>query len=336
MPTSTQQNRVHVLLAVAGIYALAAALLPAYVLGQVSSVPQPQGEQVRAVTGSYVLGTGDTLAIDVADMPEVTTKAVKIDADGQIDLGLLGSVQAAGLSVQQLRAALVTRVSKYVTQPVVTINVVGNVSRFVSVVGEVNAPGLHPLDGPRNLIEVISEAGGVKTDAGPRIIVTRNAAKGALPTVPDTQRTADGTRLTMSLNELMSSAAPASNIALLPGDTVSIPKEQLVYVVGDVHRAGGFPMSSQETVSILQALSLAEGANSNASLKAAKILRPVKGSDTPKELPINLDAILAGKAPNQPLYANDVLFVPKSAAKSGTKRAAEIMVQIATGIAIYR
>lgn len=304
--------------------------------GQSTPEQSLQAGPPRAVAGSYVLGTGDTLAIDVADMPEVSTKAVKIDADGLIDLGLIGSVRAAGLSVQQLRAALVSKAGKYVTEPVVTINLVGNVSRFVSVVGEVNSPGLHPLDGPRNLIEVISEAGGVKSDAGPRVIVTRSAAKGPLPSVADAQRTSDGTRLTMSLSELMSSAAPASNIGLLPGDTVSIPKEQLVYVVGDVHRAGGFPMSSQETVSILQAISLAEGANPNASLKAAKILRPVPGTTTPSELPVNLDAILAGKAPNQPLYANDVLFVPRSAAKSGTKRAAEIMVQIATGIAIYR
>lgn len=309
-----------------------------------SAAAVPAGALARPLTGTtseqkaYVLGIGDTLSIDIADMPEVSTKAVKIAADGSIDLPLVGSVQAAGLNARQFRSVMEQKASKYVTNPQVTINVVTNLSRFVSVIGEVNTPGLRPLDGPRSLIEVISEAGGVKSDAGPRVIITRPATNGVLPSVGTVQSTTTGnsTRLVVSLNELMSSSSPASNITLLPGDVVSVPKEQLVYVVGDVKRAGGFPMSSQENVSVLQALSLAEGSNPNASLKGAKILRPIPGSSTPTELPVNLDAILAGKAPDQSLAANDVLFVPKSAAKSGAKRAAEVMLQVATGIAIYR
>ncbi len=295
------------------------------------------GAKAQSSSG-YVLGVGDTLSLEVGDMPEVSTKAVRIGADGLLDLPMVGSMQASGLSVPQLRAALSARVSKYVNNPLVTINVVTNVSRFVSVVGEVNSPGMHPLDGPRNLVEVISAAGGVKADAGPRVIVTRAAGNGALPPVPGTQRNAGDSaqRLTLPLNDLLAATSPESNIAILPGDVVSIPKEQLIYVVGDVHRAGGFPMASRESVSILQAMSLAEGSNTNASLKSAKILRPVAGTNMPAEVPINVEAILAGKAPDQALFANDVLFIPKSASKTGAKRAAEVMLQVATGIAIYR
>ncbi len=285
-----------------------------------------------------LLGAGDTLAIEVSDMPEVSTKSVKIGSDGVLNLPMAGTVQAAGITVDQLRAVLASRLSRYVTDPAVTINVVSNASRFVSVLGEVNSPGLRALDGPRTLVEVISEAGGVKADAGPKVIVTRNLRNGPLPSMTATQPVSsdNSTRLTLSLNDLLASTSSASDIVILPGDVITIPKEQLVYVVGDVHRAGGFPMASRESVSVLQAMSLAEGVNPNASLKAAKILRPSPGTNVPTELPIHLDAILAGKAPDQAMLANDVLFVPSSTAKRGVKRAAEVMLQVATGIAIYR
>ena len=290
-------------------------------------------------TTTDLLGPGDTLAIDVADMPEVSTKAVRISSDGLLNLPLAGPVHAAGLSVAQLRVTLAAQLAKYITDPIITINVVTNVSRFVSVVGEVNTPGLHPLDGPRNLLEVISQAGGVKADAGPRVIVTRDTRSGALPTVNGAQLVTNGSsaRLTLSLNDLTDSSSPDGNIPVLPGDIVSVPKEKLVYVVGNVHRAGGFPLSHNESMTVLQAMSLAEGYSANASLRGAKILRPAAGSkDNPTEVPIDLQAILAGKAPDRALFADDVLFIPNSTAKSGTRRAAEVMLQVATGIAIYR
>lgn len=316
--------------------------LPAQAVNGVpaSAVPASASfAEPRKTAGDFVLGPGDTLAIDVSDMPEVSSKAVKIGSDGSLELPMAGSTHAAGLTVPQLRAELVHRLSKYVNDPSITINVVNNGSQFVSVIGEINSPGPRPLDGPRDLIQIISAAGGTKADAGPRVVVTREASRGALPTVGGIEPAVSGnsTRLTLPLNALTSGDSPESNILLLPGDVVSIPKEHLVYVVGDVHRAGGFPMSSQESISVLQAMSLAEGSNPNASLKKAKILRPSADSKSvPIEVPIDMDAILAGKAADQPLYANDVLFIPKSSAKSGGKRAAEIMLQVATGVAIYR
>lgn len=302
------------------------------------------GETSSATTAAIpanveALGPGDMLSIDVADMPEVSTKAVPIGSDGMLHLPLAGSVQAAGLSVAQLREGLAKQLAKYINDPVITINVVTNASRFVSVIGEVNSPGLHPLNGPRNLLEVLSESGGLKADAGYRVIVTRDTRNGALPTVAGAQLATSGgsSRLTLSLNELTDSSSPVGNIPILPGDVVSVPKEKLVYVVGNVRKAGGFPLSHNETMTVLQAMSLAEGSSPNASLRGAKILRPTAGSKTtPTEIPVNLQAILAGKAPDQVMFADDVLFVPNSAASSGARRAAEIMLQVATGAAIYR
>jgi len=51
---------------------------------------------------------------------------------------------------------------------------------------------------------------------------------------------------------------------------------------------------------------------------------------------VDISKILAGKNPDVPLFANDVLFIPNSAVKSGSRRTAEAILQAATGIAVYR
>ncbi|GAC1359968.1 MAG: hypothetical protein NVSMB3_07760 [Acidobacteriaceae bacterium] len=191
---------------------------------------------------------------------------------------------------------------------------------------------------PRRLIDVISIAGGIKTDAGSRVILTRQMKWGALPV---TGSKVDGTggfsTVSLSLDDLLNSATPSENIFIRPGDVVSIPKADLVYVVGDVKKAGGFVLSSHPSVSIIQALSLAEGLDHDASPSRARILRPTPGGDgKPKEIPVDISRILAGQNPDVPLFANDVLFIPNSAVKSGSRRAAEAILQAATGIVVYR
>lgn len=292
----------------------------------------------RESSNDYVLGAGDQISLTVVDMPEVSQTSLRIDPGGDIDLPLIGEVHAAGLTLGQLRSALTAKLGKYITDPEITINVTDNQSRTVSVLGEVNSPGVRELTGPRTLIQVITAAGGVKTDAGPRVIVTREMRNGTLPDVGiDHKVSGNFSTVTISLDDLLASKRPADNFLIQPGDIVSIPKEEIVYVVGDVHRAGGFPLSSHNSISLLQALSLAEGLGPDAALARARILRPVPGNDgTPKEIPVDLKAIVAGKAPDLRLFANDILFIPNSSAKSGVRRAAEAVLQVATGVAIYR
>jgi polysaccharide export outer membrane protein len=141
----------------------------------------------------------------------------------------------------------------------------------------------------------------------------------------------------VSLDDLLSSKSPVDNILILPNDIISIPRAEIVYVVGDVRKAGGFQLSSHPTISLLQALSLAEGMDRDAAPQKSKILRQAPGGDGKAvEIPVDITQIFAGKAPDIPLQGNDVLFVPNSAAKSGSRRAVDAILQAATGLAIYR
>ena len=197
---------------------------------------------------------------------------------------------------------------------------------------------MHQLSGPKSLIEVISEAGGLKSEAGPRVIVTRQIERGPLP-IPGASLDDSGKYSTasISLDQLMASKIPAENIAVQPNDVISIPRGDVVYVVGSVQRPGGFPLQSHETISLLQAVSLAQGLKSEASAGGAKILRQPAGvsSGKPEEIPIDVKKIFAGKAPDVALRANDILFIPSSSAKTGGRRAIDAIVQVATGMAVY-
>lgn len=269
-------------------------------------------------------------------MDEIPDKPVRIDPDGGLDLPLVGRIEAAGLTIAEFREHLSKKLAKYINDPQVSVNLVVNRSRPVSVVGEVNSPGLHQLAGPTTLIQVISLAGGTKADAGSKVIVTREIERGPLPLRGAiTDGSGKFTTATLSLDNLMASKNPADNIQIQPDDVVSIPKGDIVYVVGDVRRAGGFPLASHETMSLLQALSLAEGFGPDPGAQSSKILRSVAGSSTPREIPVDVKKIFAGKAEDVPLYAGDILFIPTSAARSGSRRAVEAILQVATGMAIY-
>jgi polysaccharide export outer membrane protein len=296
-----------------------------------------QGTGVLTAANDYVLGPGDEIVLHVVDLDEIPEKSIRIDPSGFIDLPLAGRVEASGLTVEQLKASLAAKLAKYISAPHISINLTDDQSRPVSIIGAVNSPGVHQLQGPKRLIEVISLAGGVRSDAGAIVIITRQSKWGTLP-LPSVQvaETEGFSTARISLDSLLAAKHPAENIPILPNDVISVPKADLVYVVGDVKKAGGFQLSSHASMSVLQALSLSEGFGPAASPKNARIMRPTeKDASQMQEIPVNLQKIFEGKMPDVALYANDVLFVPNSLAKSSARRVAEAVLQAGTGVAIY-
>lgn len=115
--------------------------------------------QTPALPPSYVLGPDDQVVIHVLDSDEIGASPFRIDMRGSINVPLAGRLQAAGLTVDQLEAALAARLQEYLQTPVVTVSVSEFRSQPVSVLGAVNTPGVHQIRGRKTLFEVISEAG---------------------------------------------------------------------------------------------------------------------------------------------------------------------------------
>ncbi len=305
-----------------------------------SSTPQssPPADQTSKVDGNTeIVASGDQIQVNVDDLDEVRNLNVRIASDGNLDLPLVGLVPVDGLTIAGLRARLIERYSKYVRQPVITVSVLSSQSRTVSVVGEVNSPSVQQITGTLTVVSAITKAGGIRPDAGPKVILTRDAKSGVLP-LPGAIVTPDGhSSIALSLDDLLASKSPENNIPLRAGDIVSIPKGSLVYVIGNVHRAGGFPLRSSGSISLVEALALAEGLSPNARSQDAKILRLVNpNGEKRQEIPVNISQILAGKQADPMLFADDILFVPNSAVKSGARRTAEAILQVTTGVLIYR
>jgi len=76
---------------------------------------------------------------------------------------------------------------------------------------------------------------------------------------------------------------------------ISVPKAEMVYVIGEVHRSGGFVLGEHQSISVLQALSLAEGLNTGADPRHAKILRLKPEADQREELKVDVKDALNGK-----------------------------------------
>ncbi len=285
----------------------------------------------------YVIGPEDVLDIDVFEMPELT-KTVRVGNDGTISLALLGHVQAAGLTASHLRKELETRWGKnYLENPQVSVYVREYHAQPVSVIGAVAKPGIYQLTGPRTLIDILSMAGGLAVvggSPGPTVYVTRKGGFGALPEV-DGIRLIAAEKCEIKLHRLLYSREDALNIEIRPLDTISVSKAETIYVVGDVRKPGGFVLEDRETVTVLQALAMAEGVNATAAKHKARIVRQgANGYRT--EIPVDLAKVLSGKSKDLPMIPDDILFVPGSAAKTAAKRGAEASIGVVSGLIIYR
>ncbi len=126
----------------------------------------------RMLEGSsydFPIGPADVLSISVADLPEMTKLSARVSGDGSVELPLIGTVQVAGLTEEQVKDLLSTQVRKYVVHPRVDLFVEHYSSRNVAVMGMVAVPGSYPLTSPgESILSLIGRAGGLKAEGGER------------------------------------------------------------------------------------------------------------------------------------------------------------------------
>jgi len=125
-----------------------------------SVIPATSASANTAVA-DYRIGPLDTVDVTVYQEPDLSAKALQVDAAGQIALPLVGTVQATGKTPAELSRELETILgTKYLRNPQVTVTVAASVSQKVSIQGEVREPGVYPLSGPTTLLGVLSMAKG--------------------------------------------------------------------------------------------------------------------------------------------------------------------------------
>jgi polysaccharide export outer membrane protein len=289
-------------------------------LGQTTSAANGKASSAATTKSASTLGIhdGDLLEISIAGAPEYHYE-VRVSPNGDFSLPMAGKLAVDGLSTSQAEAALNQRLAEkgFFNDPQSSVFVKEYATEGISVLGEVQKPGIYPLLGKRTLLDAISAAGGTTEKAGRAVTITH---RGHVDTPQIVKLSHDESDHTLT------------NIELQSGDTVVVSKAGVVYVVGDVKDPTGIVLENPR-LTVLQALALAHGTNPTAKLGGAKVIRNTANGT--KEIRVPLDKILSTQAPDLPLLADDILFVPNSAARSATRRGLEAMVQAVTGMAVY-
>ena len=238
----------------------------------------------------YLLGGGDTVSITVYQQPDLATVARISQDDGTITLPLIGEVAISGMT-PEAAARKISSLFKnggYIKKPQVGLTVKEFQSQKIPVMGQVNKPGEYALRGESRVIDMISQAGGLKSDAADVIVVVKEQEGKTIKHEVDLLRFYAGDM--------------EQNIKVSEGDFVLIPKMNTFYIHGEVKQPGMYRLERDMTA--VQALSVGGGITGRGSLKDIKVTRRLSDGKTEK-MEVELNDELQ---PDDVLYVKERLF----------------------------
>jgi polysaccharide biosynthesis/export protein len=242
-----------------------------------------------AYTGeAYRLGGTDVVKITVYGHPEMTVES-QVGENGSITLPAVGQVSVGGLTASEAerKLAKILTDKEVVKDAQVGVYIEQYQSKRVSVLGQVNHPGVYAITSGSAVTDLISEAGGLTADAGDVAVVTRKRGKTDEQTVVD-------------LTSLLEGRHDAPEPRVSDGDRIFIPRIDRFYVYGEVNKPGAYPLERGMTV--VQALSVAGGLTDKGTERGMQIRRKTKAGGE-----VVVPAELTG-----PVQANDVIQVKES------------------------
>ena len=206
------------------------------------------------------LGMGDMVRVTVFRNPELTTEA-RVSERGTILFPMIGEVPVAGLTPYQVgsRIADKLKAGKFVVNPEVTVSLAQVNSRQVSVLGSVVKPGRYALDSTNvRLSDFLAVAGGIAPGGSEEVTILTN-------------RSGTQEKIEVDLGAMMRNGDLSKNVQLEPGDTIFVQKAPMVYIYGEVQRAGAYPLAQNMTV--MQALALGGGVTVRGTERGIQISR---------------------------------------------------------------
>ena len=278
------------------------------------------GEQAAA---SLQISLGDLLEISVFDTPELSSR-LRVNNRGDILLPLAGYVHVQGMTAPEAAQAVASSLVKanLMLHPQVSVFIAEYATQGVTMAGEIRAPGVYPLLGPRTLLDMVTMAGGLGDSASKVVsIIHRN----------DTSKVIT---VRMNVSVQTPETFAATSYPIQPGDTIFVARSGIVYIVGDLKTPGGFQVEHNERITLLDAVALAGGPTSTSKLSDARLIR--KTEHGREELQVDLKKLLYGSGPDMLMQDGDILFVPVSQRKIYTQQALQAAIGAATQYGLYR
>ena len=273
----------------------------------------------------YRIGSDDQLEIDVFEVMELAAQP-RVTASGKISLKMVGSLQAGGLTPQELERSIEQALieKKLVNDPHVTVTVRDYASQPVSILGAVRQPNVYQIKGQKTLSGMISLAQGLDmTTVGRTIQVIRTAKD-------------SGEKETITIDAAdFQRGNPALDIPIYANDTILVQTAESVFVLGEVKNPDEFPLRNGVNITVLKALAKAGDTTREAKKKSAMIIR-IRQDKSREEIPIDLDKLAKGKTDDIEMMPNDILFVPSSKTKSIFNQTLQNSISVVTGRLIYR
>lgn len=321
-PTATKASGNRISL-VAGTLLACLPLWPVPAQAQVGNAPAQPAHSAVPASPSLPISFGDLIQVSVFDSPELST-SLRVNSKGEVELPLGGAVKVQGLTAGEAGAAIAAHLKQagILLDPHVTVMILEYQSQGVTVTGEVKTPGVYPLLGNRTVMDMIAMAGGLNENAG------------KVATVFHRDDPKDVRQVKLNVSVQTPASVAESSIEVLPGDTISVSRSGVIYVIGDVGRPGGFLVEHNDRLSVLQALALAQGANQTASLGGTQLIRKTESGRI--QLGLDLKKILKGDGADLLLADGDVLYVPVSNKKVYSLRAIEAMISVGSQVTIYK
>jgi polysaccharide export outer membrane protein len=184
--------------------------------GPAAAVQDPGKEEAVAMQHSapagYRIGAGDVIQIIVWKEADASVPDVMVRADGRISLPLIKEVEVAGLTLAEAEKSLTDRLAKLINNPDVTVIPKQINSRKVYMVGGVRKEGPITLLAPMTVLQAITEAGGLSEYAKQKKIYVLRDEGGKQKKLP------------FNYDAVIKGQLMEQNIALMPNDTVVVPK----------------------------------------------------------------------------------------------------------------
>lgn len=262
----------------------------------------------------YRIGPGDVLDIRILNRPNLSREAVRVEGNGMIRMPLIDTeIQAACKTEGELAKEIEVRYLKFYRKPQVDVFIKEYHSKPVAIIGAVNEQSRFELQRRIRLLELLTYAKGVSPKAGQTINIVHSPpsliCQKMEPEANDATTAFSSYRLSETLE-----GRPRANPYIEPGDIITIPDANQVYVVGNVFTPLTIPL--KEPITLSRAVAMAGGVKQDSRKDKVRIVRQDPGTATSKEILVDLSAIEKKRAEDIALMPNDIIDVPTSGTKS--------------------
>jgi polysaccharide export outer membrane protein len=265
-----------------------------------------------AADDRYRIGPGDVLDIRILNRPNLSRDSVRVEGNGKIRMPLIETeIQASCQTEGELAKEIASRYLRFYRNPQVDVFIKGYHSRQVAIIGAVNDQSRFELQRRVRLLELLTYAKGPSEKAGQTINVVHSPQAWAC-----TKAGSDGVAPAFSSYRLSDTLLghPSANPYLEPGDIVTLPEADQVYVVGNVFSP--LTISLKEPITLSRAIAMAGGVKQDARKDKIRVVRQEPGSATKREIIVNLSAIEKKRAEDIALMPNDIIEVQTSEGKA--------------------